>query len=105
MTAFFRPLFACVALSLAAAPAHAATHEVDIKGMAFVPADLMVAAGDTVIFTNRDATPHTATAADGSFDTGRLGKGQSASVTLGAAGVIAYACKLHPMMKGKITAR
>ena len=45
--------------------AHAATHQVTIEGFAFVPATLEVAVGDTVVFTNKDGAPHTATAESG----------------------------------------
>lgn len=91
-------------VAMLAAPAFAAEHAVAIKGMAFVPAVIEVAAGDTITFTNEDAAPHTATADDGSFDTGRLNKGQSATVTIGAAGEFAYKCLVHPSMKGTVTA-
>jgi plastocyanin len=93
-------------LSLALAlPAFAADHAVAIQGMKFVPAAITVAPGDTITFTNMDAAPHTATANDGSFDTGRLGKGESAQVTIGAAGTFDYICKIHPAMKGRVVAK
>ena len=61
-----------------ALPAYAAGHAVQIKGMKFNPAKLKVAVGDTITFTNgdRDSRRHTATALDGSFDTGRLAMGE-----------------------------
>jgi plastocyanin len=89
---------------LFAFPALAADHAVAIQGMKFSPANLTVAVGDTVTFTNMDSAPHTATANDGSFDTGRLNRGQSAKITIKKAGDFAYICALHPMMKGQITA-
>ena len=93
------------AFLLAALPAFAADHAVTIKGMKFTPATLAVAVGDTITFTNEDAAPHTATADDGAFDTGRLAKGQSAQVTVAAAGDHAFKCLVHPMMKGKVSAQ
>ena len=90
---------------LTAAPVLATNHNVAIQGMKFRPANITVAAGDTITFTNNDSAPHTATAGDGSFDTGRLGKGESARVTIRDAGSTDYICRLHPMMKGKVTAR
>ena len=90
-------------LLAAARKAEAATHTVTIQGFAFNPASLNVAVGDTVTFTNQDGAPHTATAGNGAFDTGRLNKGKSATVTIGAAGTHAYICKFHPSMKGTIT--
>lgn len=88
---------------LAATPARAASHEVIIESMKFSPASLSIAAGDEVTFTNKDGVPHTATAKDGSFETGNLTKGQSATITFAAAGEFAYFCKVHPMMKATIT--
>lgn len=94
---------ALVVSSLSAAVA--ADHKVTIKGFRFEPAALSLAVGDTVTFTNEDSAPHTATAGDGAFDTGRLGKGQSATVTVSAAGQHDYTCLIHPMMKGTVTAK
>ena len=91
--------------ALAALSARAATdHAITIKGMKFNPADLTVAVGDTVTFTNADSAPHTGSAKDGSFDTGKLSKGKSATVSIGAKGDHAFFCKVHPGMKGVIRA-
>jgi plastocyanin len=99
-----KTIAAAALLSLAAAfPALAANHAVTIQGMKFSPANITIAAGDTITFTNKDSAPHNATAADGSFATPRLGKGESAKVTVGA-GTHDYICTIHPMMKGKVTA-
>lgn len=95
---------AATALTLAFAfPALAANHNVTIQGMKFSPASISVKAGDTITFTNKDSAPHNATADDGSFATPRLGKGESAKVTV-PAGAHDYICTIHPMMKGKVTA-
>lgn len=91
-------------LGISARPARAASHSVSIQGFAFSPANLSVQVGDTVTFTNNDSAPHTATARDGSFDTGRLGNGQSAEITVSAAGSFDYFCAIHPNMTGQITA-
>ena len=91
------------AATLMAAPAFAADHAVTIKGMKFDPPTLSIAAGDTITFTNEDGAPHTATAEDGAFDTGRLSKGQSATVTVDAAGEHPYKCQIHTSMKGAVT--
>ena len=88
---------------LAARPARAATtHQVRIAGFAFDPAELTIAKGDSVQFTNEDGTPHTATADDGSFDTGALGKGKTATVLFKTAGAVPYHCNFHGSMTATI---
>ena len=37
------------------------THQVTIDATSFSSADLTIAAGDTVVWTNKDVIPHTAT--------------------------------------------
>ncbi|WP_223475788.1 cupredoxin domain-containing protein [Oricola indica] len=100
--ASFAVALACLAM-LPAGAALAADHTVTISGFAFQPAAITVAAGDTITFVNEDGAPHTATAGDGSFDTGRLNKGDSASVTVASAGAIDYTCNFHSSMKGTVT--
>ncbi len=92
-----------VMASVAKAAGHA-THTVEIKNGRFSPATLQMEAGDRVTFINLDGAPHTATANDGSFDTGRLRKGQDATITVASAGTHDYFCAVHPRMKGKIIA-
>ncbi len=94
-------LFSLPAITLAR-PALAATHKVTIKDFQFSPAELKVAAGDTVVFENQDGAPHTGTGK--SFDTGRLNRGQNGEVTIAKAGTHDYICKFHPNMKGRIVA-
>ncbi len=83
--------------------ASAATHQVAIQGMAFSPATLSVAPGDVIVFTNMDNAPHTATANDGSWDTGRLNRGQSAQIAVSAGMDGTYFCNFHRSMKGSFT--
>ena len=53
---------------------------------------------------NDDPTEHTATASDGSFDTGTIkGNGATAKVTLDKPGTYDYICQFHQFMKGQIT--
>ncbi|MDO6730364.1 cupredoxin family copper-binding protein [Marinovum sp. 2_MG-2023] len=92
---------AAVPVALAGA-AQAATHNVSIKGFAFSPSSLTVAAGDTVVFTNEDSAPHTATAENGAFGTGTLRKGETASFEVTTAGAFDYHCKFHPAMKATL---
>ncbi len=94
-----------LALLAFAMPAYAANHAVQIKGMKFHPAKISVAAGDTITFTNADPMTHTATAEDGSFDTGNLATGKSAKVKISAAGAHPFHCAIHRSMKGTVTAK
>jgi plastocyanin len=77
---------------------------VTIKSFAFHPGTISISVGDTVSWTNQDSVSggHTATANDGSFNTGVLNQGQSASHTFTKAGTFAYICAIHPFMKGTI---
>lgn len=74
---------------------------VGIDGFAFRPGTLTVSRGTIVSFVNSDRVAHTATRA-GSFDTGRIRPGRSASVRFNRRGTFAYHCTIHPFMKGKI---
>ena len=72
------------------------TVAVDIEDYEFLPAELKIAAGTTVTWTNIGGVPHTATAEDESFDTGVLGNGESGSYTFEEPGTYPYICTLHP---------
>ena len=73
------------------------------NGIFYEPPDALVSDGANVIWHNEDSVQHTATADNGSFDTGFIKPGQSASVTVRGSGVIPYHCNIHPWMHGKIT--
>ncbi len=83
--------------------ASAATHQVSIQGMKFSPANIAVAPGDVIVFTNMDSAPHTATANNGSWDTGRLNRGESAQLQVTAGMDGNYFCAFHRNMKGSFT--
>jgi LPXTG-motif cell wall-anchored protein len=61
-----------------------------------------VAVGDTVTWHNSGQAPHTATADDGSFDTGTINAGGSGSHTFSSAGTFSYICTIHPNMHGTV---
>lgn len=79
------------------------THTVTIKNMAFTPASLTIAPGDTVTWVNEDRVRHSAEDLNGAFDTGLLSNGQSASLTFGGSGSFNYRCGPHANMRGSIT--
>ena len=69
----------------------------------FSPADLKVAVGDTVTFTNEGAIAHTVTATSGAeFDSGSLAPGATFEFTAEKAGTVSYVCTFHPGMQGTI---
>lgn len=71
--------------------------------MKFVPERLEVAAGDTIVWTNRDFVPHSVTAPG--VESGDLGEGVRWSFTPRKKGEIAYICRLHPLMRGVVLVR
>jgi plastocyanin len=93
-----------LALALTACGREPRVHTVTIKAMAFDPAELTVARGDSVVWKNQDFFPHTATAA-GRFDSASIDVGKSWRWEARAAGAIDYVCTLHPTMKGRIIVR
>jgi LPXTG-motif cell wall-anchored protein len=78
---------------------------VTIRDFEFAPSSVTVDVGDTVTWSNEGPTPHSATADDGSFDTGIFDAGQTRSETFDQAGTFAYFCTPHPNMRGTITVR
>lgn len=77
------------------------TVTVDIVNFAYRPANLTIGRGSKVVFANTSGTAHTATRR-GSFSTGRIKAGRSASVTFNQRGTVRYHCTIHPFMKGKV---
>jgi plastocyanin len=97
-------LLAVIATSLAAAPpARAATHAVQVNDGFFAPANLTIAVGDTVTWTNADDSPHTVTASDAAFDSGTFDAGATFSHTFTTPGTYSYVCSFHEEMVGTIT--
>jgi len=91
-----------IAALATAASVVAADTDVTIANFAFAPDPVTVNVGDTITWTNNDSAPHTATADDGSFDTGQLAQGDSGDVTFDTAGSFAYHCSVHPNMTGTV---
>jgi LPXTG-motif cell wall-anchored protein len=75
---------------------------VTIRDFSFGPSSVTVHVGETVTWSNQGHTAHTATARNGSFDTGTLKAGRSGSHTFAQAGTISYFCSIHPFMHGTV---
>jgi plastocyanin len=69
----------------------------------YLPNPSTVTADSKVTWNNKDIAPHTATATDGSFDTGILNVGSSGSVTVRAQGTVPYRCTIHPWDEWNVT--
>jgi amicyanin len=89
-----------------AVPADAKVVSVDIKKMKYEPADLEIAAGTIVKWTNADAIPHNVQMpAPIDVMGSMLRAGQSFAMKFNDPGEYAYVCTPHPFMKGKIVVR
>lgn len=83
--------------------ASTSTSSVTIRDFEFDPKDITVSVGTTVTWTNQGPTAHTATADDGTFDTGNLVKGATGTYKFTKAGKYDYHCTPHPYMKASVT--
>jgi plastocyanin len=88
----------------AAAPSGDAVRsaEVEIEDFAYRPDSVRIEEGGKVIWKNRDSAPHTATADDGSFDTGTIDEDKLKSETFKEPGTYDYICSIHPDMHGTV---
>jgi plastocyanin len=93
--------FGALLLSLAAGRARAEVIQVRIEELAFTPAEITAHVGDTIEWINADFIAHTATARDGAWDV-MIPVNTTRSVVLKAEGTVAYFCKFHPNMTGRI---
>ncbi len=81
---------------------------VEVKGFRFQPADVSVASGETVEWTQTDNTIHTVTSGepgspDGEFDHRDFGQGETFSHVFAKAGTYEYFCSIHDSMTGTVT--
>ena len=79
-----------------------ARREIRIEAFVFHPGTQAVRPGDTLVFINRDAVPHTATANDASWDTGEILANATDTVVVPANGIGEYKCAYHPAMKAEL---
>lgn len=78
---------------------------VTIEDFAFSPGNLEVPVGAIVTWTNEDSAAHDATARKADWQTERLSKGESETLTFDTAGEYDYYCSIHPSMKARLTVR
>jgi len=77
-------------------------HDVEIRAFAFAPAAVPAYPGDTLVFVNHDAVPHTATADNGAWDTGSIAANGTRAVVIPANGVVPYHCAIHTTMTARV---
>ncbi len=86
----------------------AADVSVDIRGMAFSPAQVKVKKGSKVTWTNQDSVGHNVVSKDLNNTGGLpashalLSKGQTFSMTFEQLGTFTYGCMPHPAMRGTV---
>lgn len=80
----------------------AKSEKVQIVEFTYQPDPVVVQVGGKVIWQNEDSAPHTATADDGSFDTGTIEQGKLGSETFKEPGTFTYFCEIHPTMHGTV---
>ena len=100
-----RVLGAAAVLAFSTAPSAAEPVTVDIAKFAFVPKEITVAPGTTVVWINHDETPHTVAASDKSFVSKALDTNDRYEHTFADEGDIPYFCTVHPFMTGVVHVR
>jgi plastocyanin len=63
---------------------------------------VVIGVNNTVVWTNRDSSPHTVTQDGGGFDSGPLNQGATFVHTFTTAGVYHYHCSYHSWMTGTV---
>lgn len=77
------------------------SHTVTISGMQFLPAELSVQKGDTVVFINKDIVQHNVAEEKAkAWSSQPLSTGQSYKMVANESAD--YYCTFHPVMKGKL---
>jgi len=69
----------------------------------YQPRDVTISNETSVTWVNQDSALHTATADNGSFDTGIIPIDANATVIITGSGKLEYHCTIHPWMQGTIT--
>lgn len=104
-----RALVSGILISLFAFPAWTMAAEVAVKvgHGRLEPAEVSIAAGDTVNFHNQDRMPggHKLVADDGSFESPALGKDESWAHVFAKPGTYSYHIREHPEAKGRVVVK
>jgi plastocyanin len=94
-------LLFCAVAGCTSAPQKPKVYTVEIKDMKFVPQNITVRKGDTLIWINRDMMAHDVTEETAKMWTsGPIAAGGSWKIAVSEEA--AYYCSIHVVMKGKI---
>ncbi len=97
LTAGIRPI---LAVSPGDIPAGGAAIKID--NFSFGPAEVTIAAGTTITWTNHDDVPHIVASDDKLFKSKPLDTDDHFSFTLTKPGTYMYYCSIHPKMTAKV---
>jgi plastocyanin len=75
----------------------------DDDGFVFSPADVEIAAGETVTWVHEGRISHSVTAGDDTFDSGTMAAGDVFEFTFDEPGEYPYVCIFHGNMRGTVT--
>ena len=78
------------------------TTRVTIQNSAFIPSEVTVMVGGSILWVNDDEAMHTVTGDDGSFDSGDLQPGATFGATFNTVGPQPYHCKYHKELVGLV---
>lgn len=74
---------------------------VRIFNMSFIPQNIVIAEGTTLVWINEDQVPHTITSSNSSMlNSGPILVGANFSYTFSKKGEYWYTCTIHPSMRG-----
>jgi plastocyanin len=78
------------------------TNQITIDNFSYSPAELKVAPGTTVTWTNHDDVPHTVTENNFKFKSPALDTDEAFSYKFETPGTYEYFCSLHPRMVARV---
>jgi plastocyanin len=78
---------------------------VSIRAFVFTPAELVVALGDSVVWTNADPLAHTTASDSSAWSSPELRSGERFVWVASSRGRYPYHCAAHPVMRGVIVVR
>ena len=79
--------------------------KVSIANFTFTPAEITIAAGESITWTNDDGAPHGLAYEDGAKGTDLLLPGASFNRQFDRPGTYDYSCAVHPYMTGRVVVR